>query len=324
MKHLPLVRVVLVGLAGVALAACTQLPPEISSVEVGSDPAEEAELEFTGAVDSIGSNSWSIGGLVVGVAASTEVNGSPAIGDLVRVHALVVDDTTLIAREIGAVEQVEKTPVSAVETPAPGEEIEFFGPVMNIAADSWTVGDRVVHLTSNTEVKGTIVAGDPVKVHALVQADGSLTAREIEPATQDDLTSGDDDLGDDDFSDDEDLEVKGVVTSIQGDTWTVAGVTFVVPSGTDIDGSVQVGDTVEIHAVWSAEGVLTATRIHLEDGPGDDGEDDLDGDSDDADDDDLDDDSDDADDDDDNSGPGGGDDDNSGSGGGDDSGSDDD
>ena len=337
MKHLALVRVSLVGLAGIALAACAQLPPEVSSVEVSGEPAAEAQLEFTGAVDSIGSNSWSIGGLVVGVAASTEVTGSPAVGDIVRVHALVVDETTLIAREIGAVEQLEKTPWPAVETLAPGEEIEFFGSAKNIAADSWTVGDRIVQVTSDTEIKGSILVGDPVKVHAVVQPDGSLTAREIEPATQDDLASGDDDLGDDDsgdddFSDDDDLEVKGVVTSIEGDTWTVAGVTFVVPAGTDVDGTIQVGDTVEIHAVWSAEGVLTAVRVHLEDGPGDDDDsgDDSDddnsgpgggGDDDDGDDDDN---SGHGGSDDDNSGPGGGDDDSSGSGGDDDSESDDD
>jgi hypothetical protein len=319
MKHLSLVRILLVVLAGVVLAACSQLPGEISSVEISGSQAGEAELEFTGAVDSIGSNAWSIGGLVVGVAASTEIAGAPDIGDLVRVQALVLDEATLIAREIRRLDSPAGAQTTAVATGAPGEEIEFFGPAVSITSSLWTVGDTDVAVTSSTEIKGNLTVGDVVKVHARVETDGSLTAREIELATADDMASGDDGL-----SDDEDLEVKGVVTAIEGDTWTVAGVTFVVPPGAEVDGPIQVGDVVEVHAVWSPEGVLTAVRVHLEDGPGDD-----DGSGDDSDDDNSghdgsdDDDDDDGDDDDDSSGPGGGDDD-SGHGGDDDSGSDDD
>ena len=301
-------------LAAFTLAACTGTPAQLESVEVGAGPQGETEMEFAGAVDSIGSNAWSIGGLVVGVTASTEITGDPAVGDVVKVQALVLDGSTLVAREIARAEGALGALPTPVATPSAGEEIEFFGSVVTIASDAWTVGDQTVAITSTTEIKGTISVGDPVKVHALVQPDLSLTAREIEAATEADLLSGDDD------GSTEDVELKGTVEQIVGDEWTVASVTFVVPPGTAIDGAVQVGDTVEIHAVWSAGGVLTAIRIHLEDGPGDD-----DGSGDDADDDDSgngqdDDGDDDIDDDsdDDNSGSGGGDDDNSGSGGGDD------
>ena len=294
-------------LAAFTLAACTGTPAQLESVEVGAGPQGETEMEFAGAVDSIGSNAWSIGGLVVGVTASTEITGEPVVGDIVRVHALVLDGSTLVAREIARAEGALGAEPTPVATPAAGEEIEFFGSVVNIASDAWTVGDQTVAITSATEIKGTISVGDPVKVHAVVQPDLSLTAREIETATEADLASGDDD------SSTEDVELKGTVEQIVGDEWTVASVTFVVPPGTAIDGAVQVGDTVEIHAVWSADGVLTAIRIHLEDGPGDDdssGDDSGDADSDDEDEDD--------DSDDDNSGSGGGDDDDSGSGGSDD------
>ena len=306
-RWLPLTLAVL---AVFTLAACTGTPVQVGSPEVDTDPQGQTELEFTGVVDSIGSNAWSVGGLVVGVTASTEVDSALLVGDLARVHALVLDETTLVAREIQRAEQALPT---AAATPPAGEEIEFFGSVVTIAATSWTVGDRAVAITSATEIKGTIAVGDPVKVHALVQPDFSLTAREIEPVTDDDLLVGDDFGGND-----EDLELKGIVGKIVGNEWTVAGVTFVVLPGTAIDGAVQVGDTVEVHAIWSTEGVLTAVRVHLEDGPGDDdsGDDTQDDDSDSGQDDDSDDDSGSGDEDDDNSGPGGGDDDNSGSGGG--------
>jgi len=309
MKSSRLFPMTLAVLAAFTLAACTGTPVQLQSAEVETNEQGETELEFTGAVDSIGSNAWSIGGLVVGVTASTQIQGDPAVGDLVKVHALVVNETTLVAREIERSAGALGPPSTPVATLSAGEEIEFFGSVVAIASDAWTVGPQTVAITSATEIKGTISVGDPVKVHAIVQPDQTLTAREIEPATEADLIGGDDDR------DDEDLELKGPVESIAGDTWTVASVTFLVPPGTAIDGAVQVGDTVEIHAVWSADGVLTAVRIHLEDGPGDD-----DNSGDDSDDDNSGsgsgDDSDD--DDDDNSGHGGGDDDNSGSGGDDD------
>jgi hypothetical protein len=294
-------------LAAFTLAACTGTPAQLESVEVGAGPQGETEMEFAGAVDSIGSNAWSIGGLVVGVTASTEITGEPVVGDIVRVHALVLDGSTLVAREIARAEAALGAEPTPVATPVAGEEIEFFGSVVNIASDAWTVGVQTVAITSATEIKGTISVGDPVKVHALVQPDLSLTAREIEPATEADLLSGDDSSGSA-----EDVELKGIVEKIVGDEWTVASVTFVVPPGTAIDGAVQVGDSVEIHAVWSAGGVLTAIRIHLEDGPGDDassGDDSGDDNSGSGQGDDSNDD---------NSGSGGGDDDNSGSGGGDD------
>jgi len=149
----------------------------------------------------------------------------------------------------------------------------------------------------------------------MVGPDLSLTAREIEPASQEDAL-GDDDPQDDD---DEDLEFKGIVEAINGEDWTISGVHFLVPATVQIEGAIAVGDFVEIHAAWSTDGILTAIRVKLGDESGDESisDDDLDDDSDDDLDDDSDDDSND-DSNDDDSGSGGGDDDNSGSGGGDD------
>jgi len=257
--------ITLVVLAVLTLAACTGMPAQLESVEVNSSPPGETEMEFTGAVDSIGSNAWSIGGLVVGVTASTEIQGDPAVGDLVRVHALVLDGSTLVAREIARAEDALGAEPTAVATPGAGEEIEFFGPAVNIASDSWTVGDQAVQITSATEIKGTISVGDLVKVHAVVQPDLTLTASEIEPATEADMASSLDDSSDTGEVEQEDVELKGIVESIVGNEWTVASVTFLVPAETVIDGTIQVGDSVEVKAFWSTDGVLTAVRIHLED-----------------------------------------------------------
>jgi hypothetical protein len=301
-----LLPVVALVLAGAALSACTGTAgfPEVSDVEIDGS----GEMEFTGVVDSIGPDAWSVGGLTVGITVATEIAGDPQVGDMVKVHALVVAPESLVAREIAPAETGPDKALDTAVPPAPGEEIEFVGPVVNIDLNRWTVGDQVVAITSDTEIKGTIAVGDLVKVHALVEPDLSLTAREIEPASEEDA------LGEDDSADDneEDLEFKGLVEAIAGQDWTVAGTHFLVPATAQIEGVIAVGDLVEIHAFWSPQGVLTAIRVQLEDKDGEDSssDDDSEDDSSDEDEDESDDDhggdqDDDSDDDDgDNSGSG--------------------
>ena len=301
----------LVVLAGFTLAACTGTSLQLKSAEVETDPSGETQMEFTGLVDSIGPDAWSVGGLTVGITSATEIAGEPQVGDLVKVHALIVPPETLMAREISLADSPTDEPSSTIVPPAPGDEIEFVGQVVTIAADAWTVDDQIVAVTSDTEINGTITVGDLVKVHALIGPDMSLTAREIEPASQEDAL-GDDDPQDDD---EEDLEFKGIVEAINGEDWTVSGVHFLVPATLQFEGAIAIGDFVEIHAAWSTDGVLTAIRIQLEDESGDEvsSDDDLDDDSDDDEDEDDDSDNSGSDEDDDHSGSGGGDDDNSGS-----------
>jgi hypothetical protein len=65
---------------------------------------------------------------------------------------------------------------------------------------SWTVGGLTFLVTPSTEIKDAIVVGDFVKIEALVGADGSYTALEIE-LEEDQI--GEDDEQDEDDSDDE-------------------------------------------------------------------------------------------------------------------------
>lgn len=287
-------------LAGSLVAGCTDVSALSGLTEFEADAS--GEMEFTGVVDSIGAAAWTIGGLIVDITPATEIEAGIQVGDLVKVHATLVDADSLAAREIARAEAGVPEDEPPAAPPAPGEEIEFVGAVVSLGLDSWAIGDRVVAITSATEIKGTIDVGTMVKVHALVESDGSLTAREIEPAEADDLEDQDDDA--DDSDDDEDLEFKGLVDSIDGETWVVAGVTFRVPAAALEDGPVAVGDFVEIHAFWADDGVLTALRVELDDDDGAE-DNDRDDDEDDEDDDEHDDEDGDEDDEDhDNSGSG--------------------
>jgi hypothetical protein len=57
---------------------------------------------------------------------------------------------------------------------------EAFGPVDSITADAVVIGGQTFALTNGSEFKGLIAAGDFVKVHFVLNADGTYTIVEIE------------------------------------------------------------------------------------------------------------------------------------------------
>ena len=61
-------------------------------------------------------------------------------------------------------------------------EIEFTGLVESVTPDGYIIAGHLVKITAQTEITGNIAVGTTVKVHALENADASLTAREIEVA----------------------------------------------------------------------------------------------------------------------------------------------
>jgi uncharacterized membrane protein YgcG len=61
-----------------------------------------------------------------------------------------------------------------------GTESEFTGTVEAISPGAWIIGGKTVFIHSQTERKGAIQLGDAVKVHASLNGDGDLVAREVE------------------------------------------------------------------------------------------------------------------------------------------------
>jgi len=90
-------------------------------------------------------------------------------GMLARVPESVQDDL-----------QRALTTSDEVFTQGEREEFEFNGVVESIAEESWSISEVVVNIAPWTDIKGSPVVGDQVKVHAYIEKDGSLTASEIE------------------------------------------------------------------------------------------------------------------------------------------------
>jgi len=147
-----------------------------------------AEYDFTGAVESIAIDQWTVAGTSFAVTSQTEMKGTFDIGDLVKVHLLAGADGSLVAREIEA-------PEAELEGAAEGDEVELVGVIESMGPEAWVIGGQTLAVTPETEIEGTFAIGDAVKVHVFVGAGGALTAREIEAAEVGDM---DDDDGDDD------------------------------------------------------------------------------------------------------------------------------
>ena len=59
------------------------------------------------------------------------------------------------------------------------------------------------------------------------------------------------------------IEFTGVVESIDGETWLIAGRTVMVTNQTEIQGVIEVGKAVKVHAAPNGEGVLMAREIQF-------------------------------------------------------------
>ena len=67
------------------------------------------------------------------------------------------------------------------------DEVEITGLLEAVDGTAWTVDGKVINVPASAEIKGTILVGQVIKVHALMSEDGTLTAREIELAVTGDM-----------------------------------------------------------------------------------------------------------------------------------------
>jgi len=248
-----------IGAAALALSACGGVIPSggLSVQDIEFNPST-SKVEFVGPVEAIASDAWTVGGVPVGVTADTQIDSGLAIGDLAKVHALVAPDTSLSAQEIRAVE----SDVASSPDDSSSSEVEFTGAVISIDPAFWVVGDQTVAVDAATEIQDAIVVDDMVKVHALVQADGSLLGTEIALAEQDPQTGNDEDEmlpGE--------LDFFGAVEDMQTDHWVVGGTTFLITPDTEIKDAIILDDFVKVEATQAADGSYTAHEIELEDSP---------------------------------------------------------
>jgi uncharacterized OB-fold protein len=246
-------------LAAVFMAACNAALPAGAEGKLSAD-GQSAQVEFTGVVDSIAADQWVVSGQALLITPQTVIDGSIGIGNNVKVYATVTADGAVTADKI---ELPIADSSTAVPQSTPGSfddnGDEFTGIVEAINGDSWMVSGQTFAFTSQTEVKDNIVVGDMVKVHYLKNADGSMTATEIELAEDQANDSEQDNQNDDQ----DDKEITGKVEAFSPESWTVKGQVFLVNPQTEIKDAIFLGDVVKVHYLTNADGSFTATEIEL-------------------------------------------------------------
>jgi hypothetical protein len=150
-----------------------------------------------------------------------------------------------------------------------GAEFEFVGTISANEGTTWTVSGILVTVNEMTEMKGMLDLGSLVKVEGKLQADGSVLAREIKLAEDDDQEGY--------------VEFVGELTAKEGSTWMIGGVAVMVTSTTELYSGLEIGAMVKVEGDL-VDGQVQAREIKIwsaDDDSGNDNDDDRGNDNDD-------------------------------------------
>lgn len=181
-------------LAGVLLSACAPAVPSAPASE-GGGQGLSSEVVFTGVIESMDGDQWTIDGRDVRVDPTAIRDGSFLVGDTVKVEAVVAADGSINVQRVESpaaadlVNLATGTP-DASSTSVPGSSgfqglvfdnsgTEATGTVESITDTSITIGGQTFTFASNVEIKDVIVPGALVKLHFVTNADGTLSVTEI-------------------------------------------------------------------------------------------------------------------------------------------------
>jgi hypothetical protein len=226
------------------LTACSGAAPQAGD-PMGSGKPQAREVSFTGTVEAVGSGTITISGQTVSLDAKTIVDPNIKVGNIVKVEAQVSETGAVLALKVESFSSDNasvdtgntnddsantntsvdpNTNISVDDnsntstndnansndngTATGGVEQEVFGTVESLTADSVTINGVTYQFTSFTEFKDAIFTGDSVKLHVIVNADGSFTVREIEKSAGrtggDDNSNSNDDNSNGNSNDDDD------------------------------------------------------------------------------------------------------------------------
>ncbi len=203
----------------------------IADVIVLLSRASQNRFEFTGPVEAIGSDHWTIAGRTVEVSQTTHIDNGIKVGDLVKTDGVISSNGTLLAENIRLLTTA-------------GLPFEFTGLVQQIGAASWTISGISVAVTGTTEIDDHLAVGDVVKVEGHILPDGVWLADKIQRA-----------------DDEREFEFTGIVQSIN--PWKVSGIVFSTTEQTVIDAGIKPGDRVRVDGHILPNGTWVAEEIKL-------------------------------------------------------------
>jgi hypothetical protein len=132
--------------------------------EVGGPESTPEPYEFSGVVQSIGGDRWTVAGTTVRIGGNTHIGAGIQVGDYVTVVAEKRAGGEIWAKDISELEP---------------EVRQFSGVVKSINGSTWTVESYSFTVTGDTEITGNPGVGDYVDVVAYEYPDGSVIAKYI-------------------------------------------------------------------------------------------------------------------------------------------------
>jgi len=219
--------------------AAFSLPSGSAGLSADLLSTELGVIEVHGVLDSIGVDSYVVGGFTFRFDSLTMVTGDLAVGDSVHIKALLLPDATSYALSI-----------EELATPVTTSEFETYGLVDSMETDVWVISSGIVTLTGATVIDAGIEVGDLVQVHGVISA-GLLVAGTITLVDGDPVGSG------------TEVEFFGTIESITGSVYVITGKTVNTDALTLIDPGLMVGDLVKVGAILNADGTYLASAIQL-------------------------------------------------------------
>jgi len=203
------------------LSACSGVPAGVkvdnSSSNSQSQAGQVSEVVFTGTVEAINGNQVTVSGQVITVDSAVLAAANVVVGDNIKVEAQVGQDggVTAVSIELsGSDDNANSNDNNQNDSNANDNasnsndnqngnsngngndnsnvdsQQEVTGTVDAITTDSITIDGVVYMIADFTEFKDLIAMGDQVKIHVIVNADGTLTIREIEKSAGTGLDNG--------------------------------------------------------------------------------------------------------------------------------------
>jgi hypothetical protein len=199
--------------------------------------------EFTGKVEAITAESWTVEGQLFAVNAQTEIKDNILLGDMVKVHFVKNADGTFTATEIElAGDQADNSEQTNLG------EAEITGKVDAFTPEAWIVKGQVFAVNAQTEIKDTIYLGDVIKVHYMVNPDGTFAATEIE-------------LAGDNQGHNSEKKLAGVLNELTQTQATIGNIVVLISSQTKLDSGLVIGEPVKAEVVTNPDGSVTALKI---------------------------------------------------------------
>ena len=227
------------------------LKPDGSIVALKVEEEEDEGGQVLGTVSLEGSfdglddeGNWLIGQVQVSISPGTDTDGLPAVGQQVKVRAVVKEDGTLLAREV---ENKSFFGRGGQDTGVVTLTGTFLG---TDSKGNWTVNGMPVAVDALTRLEGSPAVGRPVAVEAIRQRGGSLRALKVNGDT------GGSSQGK------KNAKLRGTVENLMDDgTLIVDGVRVVLSALTEMEGGTRVGDFVEVEALLQPDGSLLAKEV---------------------------------------------------------------